>query len=67
MLAMYSRWMGETLRSTAKLRSSGAPVSGRSVGMMRAGLERASAILKRVELEDSRLLQIGRWIVERSN
>ncbi len=30
-------------------------------------LERAAAILTRVELEDSRLLQIGRWIVERSN
>ena len=30
-------------------------------------LERAAASLKRVELADSRLLQIGRWIVERSN
>jgi geranylgeranyl diphosphate synthase type II len=30
-------------------------------------LERAAAVLTRVNLADSRLLQIGRWIVERSN
>jgi geranylgeranyl diphosphate synthase type II len=30
-------------------------------------LERAAAVLTRVDLADSRLLQIGRWIVERSN
>ena len=30
-------------------------------------LERAAAVLTRVDLADSRLLQIGQWIVERSN
>jgi geranylgeranyl diphosphate synthase, type II len=30
-------------------------------------LERAASALQRVDLTDSRLLQIGRWIVERSN
>jgi len=30
-------------------------------------LERAASVLQRVDLADSRLLQIGRWIVERSN
>jgi geranylgeranyl diphosphate synthase type II len=30
-------------------------------------LARAASILERVDLADSRLLQIGRWIVERSN
>jgi farnesyl diphosphate synthase len=30
-------------------------------------LERAVAVLTRVDLADSRLLQIGRWIVDRSN
>jgi geranylgeranyl diphosphate synthase type II len=30
-------------------------------------LARAAATLQRVDLADSRLLQIGRWIVERSN
>ena len=30
-------------------------------------LARAASILQRVDLADSRLLQIGRWIVERSN
>ena len=30
-------------------------------------LARATAILQRVDLADSRLLQIGRWIVTRSN
>ena len=42
MFAMYSRWMGETLRSTEKLRSSGLPVSARSAGTIRAGVARAS-------------------------
>jgi len=35
--------------------------------MARECLERAAATLQRVDLADSRLLQIGRWIVERSN
>jgi geranylgeranyl diphosphate synthase type II len=38
-----------------------------SKGMARACLERAASALAAVKLEDSWLLQIGRWIVERSN
>jgi geranylgeranyl pyrophosphate synthase len=39
----------------------------RSKRMARECLERAAGALGRVDLADSRLLQIGRWIVERSN
>jgi len=35
--------------------------------MARECLDRAAAALASVNLADSRLLQIGRWIVERSN
>ena len=38
MFTRYSRWIGETLRSTEELRSSGAPVSGRRAGTSRAGV-----------------------------
>ena len=38
-----------------------------SKGMARECLERAAAALASVKLADSRLLQIGRWIVDRSN
>ena len=38
-----------------------------SKSMARECLERAAAALASVKLADSRLLQIGRWIVERSN
>ena len=37
MLRMYSRWTGETLRRTAKLRSSGRPVSGLRAGTIGTG------------------------------
>jgi len=39
----------------------------RSKGMARECLERAAGVLASVDLANSRLLQIGRWIVERSN
>jgi geranylgeranyl pyrophosphate synthase len=39
----------------------------RSKLMAGACLDRASAALARVDLADSRLMQIGGWIVERSN
>ena len=37
MFARYCKWIGDTLRSTARLRSSGAPVTGLSGGTIRAG------------------------------
>ena len=37
MFRMYSTWTGETLRRTAKLRSSGRPVSGLRAGTIGTG------------------------------
>ncbi len=46
MLRRYSMWIGETLRSTEKLRSSGAPLSGSSSGTSRAGRYEMSGMIR---------------------
>ncbi len=53
MLRRYSMWIGETLRSTEKLRSSGPPVSGLPAGVSTAGRASTSR-MKRSQLRTYR-------------